>query len=188
MTAQNSTKNNTETRHTDLSYHTGSCMAHLTYLPSRAAGVNYWFFLLGHLMVGVGIKQNAKCCYARYTAKWTCKIVDFPWNCEMETVATWSTTDGNGSYDGLSPLFFEQMTRRRRQKHCQRRPDNPNGPSKFRKYRVYRPLLCMFTSARSRLLFRSWQQRQLPRTCTFVFRTDDTLPTSKTSLEITRQP
>ena len=25
------------------------------------AGVNYWFFSLAHLVVGVGIKQNAKC-------------------------------------------------------------------------------------------------------------------------------
>ena len=36
-------------------------MAHLNCLPPRAAGVNYWFFLLAHLVVGVGIKQNAKC-------------------------------------------------------------------------------------------------------------------------------
>ena len=28
-------------------------------------------------------------------------------------------------------LYFEEMTRCRRQKHCRRRPDNPNGPSKF---------------------------------------------------------
>ena len=61
MTAQNTTKNNTETKHTDLSYHTGSCTAHLNCLPPRAAGVNYWSLLLAHLMVGVGIKQNAKC-------------------------------------------------------------------------------------------------------------------------------
>ena len=40
-------------------------MAHLNCLPRRAAGVNEWFFLLTHLVVGVGIKQNAKCCYAR---------------------------------------------------------------------------------------------------------------------------
>ena len=33
------------------------------------------------------------------------------------------------------------MTRCRRQKHCRRRPDNPNGPSKFRKYCVYLPHL-----------------------------------------------
>ena len=51
----------TETKHTDLSYHTGLCMAHLNCLPSRAAGVSDWFFLLAHLVVGVGIKQNAKC-------------------------------------------------------------------------------------------------------------------------------
>ena len=74
-------------------------------------------------------------------AKGTCKIVDFPWNCEMETVATCSTTDGKGSYHGLAPSFFEEITRCRRQKRCRQRPDNPNGPSKFRKYRAYLPLL-----------------------------------------------
>ena len=67
--AQNTTKKTTETKHTDLSYHAGSCMAHLNCLPSRAAGVNYWFFLLTHLVVGVSIKQNARCCYAKYMAK-----------------------------------------------------------------------------------------------------------------------
>ena len=36
-------------------------MAHLNSLPPRAAGVNYWFFLLARLVVGVGKKQNAKC-------------------------------------------------------------------------------------------------------------------------------
>ena len=61
MTAQNTTKNNTETKYTDLSYHMGSCMAHVNCLPSRAAGVNDWFFLLAHLVVGVSIKQHAKC-------------------------------------------------------------------------------------------------------------------------------
>ena len=38
-----------------------SCMAHLNFLPLRAAGVNYWFFLLARLVVGVDKKQNAKC-------------------------------------------------------------------------------------------------------------------------------
>ena len=53
-------QNKTETKHTDLSYHTGSCMAHLNCLSPRAAGVNGWF-LLAHQVVGVGIKQNADC-------------------------------------------------------------------------------------------------------------------------------
>ena len=52
---------------------------------------------------------------------------------EMETVATCSKTNGNGSYQELAPSFFEEMTCCRRQKHCWRRQDNPNGPSKFRK-------------------------------------------------------
>ena len=80
-------------------------------------------------------------------------MVDFPRNCEMEMVATCSTNDGNGSYHGLAPSFFEEMTRCRCQKHCRRRPDNPNGPSKFYKYCVFLPLLRLFTSARSLLLF-----------------------------------
>ena len=41
------------------------------------------------------------------------------------------------------------------------------------------PLLCLFASTRSRLLFRSWRQRQLRRTRAVVFRRDDTLQTSK---------
>ena len=36
-------------------------MTHLNCLPPRAAGVNYWFYLLAHLVVGVDIKQNVKC-------------------------------------------------------------------------------------------------------------------------------
>ena len=51
----------TEKKHTDLSYHTSLCMARLNFLHPRAAGVNYWFFLLAHLVVSVGIKQNVKC-------------------------------------------------------------------------------------------------------------------------------
>ena len=46
-----------------------SSMAYINCLPPRAAGVNYWFILLAHLVVGVGIKQNARCYYARYTEK-----------------------------------------------------------------------------------------------------------------------
>ena len=37
-----------------------------------------------------------------------CKIMDFPQNCEMETVATCFTTDGNGSYHGLAPSIFKE--------------------------------------------------------------------------------
>ena len=39
----------------------GSCMAYLNSLPPRAAGVNYWFFLLARLVVGVCKNQNVKC-------------------------------------------------------------------------------------------------------------------------------
>ena len=106
-------------------------MAHLNCLPPRAAGVNYWFFLLAHLVVGVGIKQNEKC-------EMLLRKIDGERNVQ-----------NCGIYHELVPSFFEEMTRCRRQKHCRRRLDNPNGPSKFRKYRVFFPLLRMFTSARS---------------------------------------
>ena len=36
-------------------------MARLYCLPPRATDVNDWFFLLAHLVVDVGIKQNVKC-------------------------------------------------------------------------------------------------------------------------------
>ena len=42
-------------------------------------------------------------------------FADFPRNCEMETVATCSMIDGNGSNHGIAPSFFEEMTRCRRQ-------------------------------------------------------------------------
>ena len=68
-----------------------------------------------------------------------------PRNCETETVATCSMTEGNGSYHGLTPSFFEEMARCQRQKHCRRRPDNPNGPLKFANlvctFRIYVCLL-----------------------------------------------
>ena len=44
----------TQKQNTDLSYHTGSCMAHLNCLPPRA--------VVAHLVVGVGIKQDVRCC------------------------------------------------------------------------------------------------------------------------------
>ena len=71
-----------------------------------------------------------------------------------ETVVTCSTTDGNGSYHGLAPSFFQRDDTLPTSKHCRRRPDNPNGLSKFRKYRVYLSHLRQFKSVRSRLLFR----------------------------------
>ena len=33
-----------QTKHTDLSFDTDSCMAHLYYFPPRVAGVNFCFF------------------------------------------------------------------------------------------------------------------------------------------------
>ena len=117
--------------------------------------------LLPLLVVCVGIMQNAKCCYAKYKAKWICKVMDIPQNCKTKTVATCSTTDGNSSCHGLTPPFFEEMTSCRRQKHRRRWPGNPNGRLKFRKYRIYLSILCLFTSTRSWLVLRDWRQWQV---------------------------
>ena len=60
----------------------GSFMAHLNFLPTRAAGVNYWFFLLARLMVGVDKKQNAKCemLLRKIDGEMNVQTVDFPRN------------------------------------------------------------------------------------------------------------
>ena len=136
-------------------------MAHLNCLPPRAAGVSYWFFLLAHLVVGVGYKAK-------------CEMLDAATqNRRRNERAKWwffaklrNGDDGDMLHDWRQwqlswtrAIVFEEMTRCRLQKHCRRRTDNPNGPSKFCKYRVYLPLLLLFTSARSRLLFRSRRQR-----------------------------
>ena len=81
-------------------------------------------------------------------AKWTCKTVDIPQNCKLETVATCSTIDSKGSCQGLVLLFFEEMTRCRHQKHHRRWPGNRNSWSKFRRYCIYLPILRLFTSTR----------------------------------------
>ena len=61
-------------------------MAHLNYFPSRVACFNFCFFIA---VPSDGVYwYYAKWCYAKQTAKWTCKIVDIPRNCEVETVAT----------------------------------------------------------------------------------------------------
>ena len=98
------------------------------------------FFLLAHLVMGVGIKQNAKCemLLPKIDGKMNVQNCGFSRNCEMETVATCSMTVGNGSYHGLAPSFFEEMTRFRRQKHCQRRPDT------LRVHRNFANIACIF--------------------------------------------
>ena len=132
-------------------------MAHLNCLPPRAAGVNYWFFLLAHLVVGVGIKQNAKCemLLRKIDGEMNVQNGEFSAKLRMKTVATCSTTDGNGSYHGLSPSFFEEMTRCRRQ-NIAGDDQTTLMVHQFRKYRVFLPLLRLFTSVRSLLLFRSF--------------------------------
>ena len=67
----------------------------------------------------------------------------------METVATCSMTDGNGSYHGLAPSCLEEMTSCRRHKHYRRRQDS-NGPVKFHKNIVctFRFYVCLRLSDR----------------------------------------
>ena len=136
-----------------------SCMAHLNCLPSRAAGVNYWFFLLAHLVVGVGIKQSAK--YEMLLRKTDGEMN--VQNCGFFAKLR-NGDGGDGSYNGLAPSFFEEMTlchapapsyfeemtRCRHQKLHWRWPGNLNGRSKFRN-------LGLFTFTRSQLML----QRQL---------------------------
>ena len=106
----------------------------------------------------------------------------------METVATCSMTDGNGSYHGLALSFFEEMTRCRRQKHCRQRPDNPSGTSKFRKYHVYLPHLRLCDRDCYSVADGSGSCHAPAVSRTIVFRRDDMLPKSRTSLGMTRQP
>ena len=113
-------------------------MAHLNSLPPRAAGVNYWFFLLARLVVGVGKKQNAK------REMLHCKI-DGEKNVQSGGISAklqngdsgdmlhdsrlrfyvslrlcdrdcCSTADGNSSCHAPAPSYFEEMTRCRHQK------------------------------------------------------------------------
>ena len=48
-----------QTKHTDLSSHMGSCMAHLNCFSPRAAGANFWFFIA--IPSGGGCWYKGKC-------------------------------------------------------------------------------------------------------------------------------
>ena len=112
--------NNTQTKHTDLSCHTGSCMAHQNCIPTRVAGINICFFIASPS--GGGCWYYAKC-KMRYAA-----TQNRMWNehaklriiRKIEMVATCSTTDGNGSSHRLTPSFLKERTCCRHQKHRQR--------------------------------------------------------------------
>ena len=131
----------------------GSCTAHLNSLPPRDAGVNYWLFLLAHLVVGVSKKQTAKC------EMLLCKI-DCKMNVQNSGFSTklrngdggdmlqdWrlrfyvclrlhdrdccSAADGNSSCHAPTPLYFEEMTLCQHKKLHWRWPGNPNGRLKL---------------------------------------------------------
>ena len=105
-------------------------------LFSQAASVNLWFFIAVPFGGGYWYKAECEMLPGKIDGEMNVQIRGFFVSCH-----------------GLAPSFFEEMTHCRCQKHRRRSPGNPNGPLKFRKYRVYLSLLRLFTSARSRLLF-----------------------------------
>ena len=155
MTAQNTTKNNTETKHWPFLPH-GFVHGPSKLLASWGCRCQ-WLVLLADPSGG-GCWYKAKCemLLRNIDGEMNVQNCEFSVKLRNGDGATCSTTDCNGSYHGLAPSFFEEMTRCSRQKHCHWRPDNPNGPSKFCKYRVYLPHVRLFTSVRSRLLFHGW--------------------------------
>ena len=118
-------------------------------------------------------------------AKWRRWQLMLLWNGDG---GDWCSTDGKGICHRLAPSFFEEMTTLPMSKTSPEWPGYSNDWLKFRKYRTFLLILHLFTSTRSRLMLRGWWQRQLSRTCAIIFRIDDTLPTSKTSPEMTSLP
>ena len=117
-------------------------MAHLNYFPPRIAGVNFCFFIA--IPSGGGCWYYAKCEMVLRKIDGKMKMQNCGYSAKLRKWdgCNWcSMADGNGSCHGLTPSFFEEMTRCRRQKHHRRWPGNPNGRSKFRRYRAYLPIL-----------------------------------------------
>ena len=151
----------TQTKHTALSCYTGSCMAHLNYFPPRVAGVHFCFFIAIPSGGGCWYYANCKMVFCKIDGKMNMQNCGYSAKLRNGDGGDWcSMADGNYSCHGCVPSFFEEMTHCRRQKHHRRWPGNPNGRSKFRKYRVYLPILhlLVFTSTRSRLLLGGWRQ------------------------------
>ena len=69
--------------------------------------------LLSRLVVGDGIKKNAKCemLLRKIDGQMNVQNCGFFTKLRNETVATCSTTDGNGSCHAFAPSFFEEMKR-----------------------------------------------------------------------------
>ena len=77
--------NNTKTKHTDLSCHTGSCMAHLNYFPPGVAGVNFCSFIA--VPSGGGCWHYAKC--AMVLSKIDSKINEHAKLWILQEIAKW---------------------------------------------------------------------------------------------------
>ena len=162
-------------------------MVHLNCFPPRAAGVNFWFFIA--VPFGGGCWYKAKC-------EMLLRKIDSEMNVQnCGSSAKWRRW-WHASRLTATVVVMDSLHRFSKRwhvadvkKHCRRRPGNYNCP------RNSANIACItFMSTRSLLLFRRSRQRQLPRTAAVAthphrrFRSDDTLSTSKSSLEMTRQP
>ena len=105
--------NKTETKHTDLSCHTGSCMAHLNCFPPRAAGVNCWFFIA--VPFGGGCWYKAKCEMLLRKRDGERNVQNFGFVVQLRNGDGDDMLHDNGNCHGLAPSFFDDMTQRRRQ-------------------------------------------------------------------------
>ena len=114
-------------------------MAHLNYFLLGLQVSTSVSSLLSRLVVGVGIMQNSKWCLRKIDCEMNMQNCGY--SAKLRNGDECYMADGNSSCQELAPSFFEQMTCCRCQKHRQRWPGNPNVQSKFRKYRVYLPIL-----------------------------------------------
>ena len=111
-------------------------MAHLNYFPPRVARVNICFFIA--VPSGGGYWHYSKCEMVLHKIDSEMYMQNCGYSTKLRDGGDWcSTAESNSNCHGLALLFFEETIRGRRQKHHWRWPGNPNGRSKFRKYRAY---------------------------------------------------
>ena len=136
-------------------------MAHLNYFPPRVAGINFYFFLA--VSSGGGCCYYAKCAMVLRKIDGKINIQNCGYSEKLRNGYGGNicfTADDNGSCHGLAPSFFEEMIRCRRKKYhwrwCFWWLGNPNGISKFCKYRVQHRISFNFMFNRSWLMLRGW--------------------------------
>ena len=108
-------KNNTQTKHTDLSCHFGFLPELVTWHTSITMLEGLWALTSAFSLLSVsssGCQYYAKCKTAKwYNVKRTRKIEGFPQNGELEVVATdASLVDGNGGYHRLVLVSSEDCS------------------------------------------------------------------------------